>query len=521
VGKPRPPILLPRPLSAALVVLFLAAMAAPFAGSALAVFGGGNLGGLEEVLSSGRIRGLLFRSILLAAMSATLASLLGIILGAALERLGGRGRWLALGLLAIPFSLSPVIAATGFLWALGPAGWAGGLLPWNIVRDLGGPALVLGLTGAPLSGVLVLAGKVKSDPDLRDAALLCSGRPRASLAIVFPPLLPYIASGWLIVFLLGLFSSAVPSLCRQSVLAEEILLRYSLHFDPTTAAFLSVLLAVIGLLVLAALRISFPPAALNAHGGRARAGEPRRARRAVHAALAIGVFFLASAGIPLTGHLSRFPALAELPRIAEDLLPPLGFTLGLSALGAAAALGLGFVWSMEVCCGRILRGPAGELLGLLPLCLPGPLLAIGLAHILDRGPLRGLLDTPWALAAAKGIAGSPYAFIVILVGLRSIPEAELEALALTRRSPWGLVLRRIAWHAALAFWLCFTLGIGETDLALLLTPPGTRPLPVKIYTIYHFGAPGDAAVLSLALSGLTLALACLAAAIPMKKYADR
>jgi hypothetical protein len=40
----------------------------------------------------------------------------------------------------------------------------------------------------------------------------------------------------------------------------------------------------------------------------------------------------------------------------------------------------------------------------------------------------------------------------------------------------------------------------------MLSPAGTRPLPVAIYVNYHFGAPGDVAVLSVELALLSLAV---------------
>src|SRR5262245_55854161 len=329
MGKLRPPVLLPLAVSFVIVAVFLAVTLGPFAASVAAVFDEADAGGLGDLLAGGRIAGLFLRSVTLAGMAATLASTLGVLLARWLSRLGVRSRWLALGLLALPFTLSPVIVTTGFLWALGPAGWAGARLPWNITRDLGGPALVLGLTQALLPAVLLLAGRMRIHREIFDAALLTSGPARVSLRVALPLLLPHLVAGWLLVFLLSIFSCAVPSLCRQSVLAEEILVRYGLHFNPMTAAFLGFFLAMVGLLLLAALRIALPLTALTAHRGREDRppstlpeGSGGFAGGRLAPAAGIAALVLASAGIPLSGHLSRLPPFAELPRIAADLLPP-------------------------------------------------------------------------------------------------------------------------------------------------------------------------------------------------------
>ncbi len=93
----------------------------------------------------------------------------------------------------------------------------------------------------------------------------------------------------------------------------------------------------------------------------------------------------------------------------------------------------------------------------------------------------------------------------------------MRAFALVRRASPALlahfVLRRLAVPTACAFFACVCMSLGESDCALLLAPPGQKPLPVKIYTLYHFGAPGDVAVLSYALSALTIAVAAAGFAV--------
>ena len=130
------------------------------------------------------------------------------------------------------------------------------------------------------------------------------------------------------------------------------------------------------------------------------------------------------------------------------------------------------------------------------------------------------------------MACCPYAFIIFLVSMRLIPRAEIEALLLVprlrpgmpgngriravvgrvRRALLGIarsvgwnIVRRLPFPTLCALWLCFCRGMGEADLAHLLSPPGARPLPIRIYNVYHFGEPGEVAVLSLVLLLMTLA----------------
>ena len=500
-------------VSAALVLLFLAVTLSPIVAAAVPLFRTQETLGVETLLESGRVWRLLLRSVILAGTAATLSSLLGVALGISLFRCRPKVRLLAAPFCALTLFLSPAVVGAGAVWLLGPKGPLGSLLPWHIRGGLGGPAFLLVLMYTPLVGFLVFLARRTLSEDLVDAARLNAKATRVFSFITLPLLLPYVAVGWLLVFLLSLFNYALPSLCRWNVLATELVLRFSAYFDPLSAGFLSFILSLVGILAAVALRFALPAAAPFSgsqeppSGLRAAAGGPSSRPGLNAAELAAGFFSLGFAlfavGIPLAGQLTRMPALSGIPRIVREMAPSLLFSCAVSAAGAFFALVLGFLWALQARYGRLLRNGAALFLGILPLCLPGELTAVGLIRLLNRPLLSGLLSTGWGLILARAILNAPYAFLVFWVTLRLVPREEIEAALLSRSSTFLFFAKRLAPAAAFVFWLSLCLGLGETDVALMLTPPGTRPLSVVIYTLYHFGSPGDVAVLSVLLFAVT------------------
>jgi len=499
--------------SAALVLLFLTVTLSPTVAAAVPLFKTRETLGIETLLETGRVWRLLLRSVILAGSAATLSSLLGVVLGNALFRCRPKVRLPAALFCALPLFLSPAVVGAGAVWLLGPKGLLGSRLPWHIKSGLGGPVFLLVLIYTPLVGFLVFLGRRALSGDLVNAARLNAKATRVFSFVTLPLLLPYVAVGWLLVFLLSLFNYALSSLCLQNVLATELVLRFSAYFDPLSAGFLSFILSLVGILAAVALRFALPAAAPfsgapeRTNGSDAAPGGEASVRGLDATGLAAGIFCVGFAffavGIPLAGQLTRMPSLGGVPRIAREMTPSLLFSCAVSAAGAFFALILGFLWALQARYGRFLRNGAALFLGILPLCLPGELTAVGLIYLLNRPLLSGLLSTGWGLILARAILNAPYAFLVFWVTLRLIPREEIEAALLSRSSTFLFFVKRLAPAAAFVFWLSFCLGLGETDVALMLTPPGTRPLSVVIYTLYHFGSPGDVAVLSVLLFAVT------------------
>jgi ABC-type Fe3+ transport system permease subunit len=170
-----------------------------------------------------------------------------------------------------------------------------------------------------------------------------------------------------------------------------------------------------------------------------------------------------------------------------------------------------------------------------PMLMPGPVAAAAWLDVLSRvgaagyasgapaplrllGALADLLrDTPLALLTVWTLRWMPLVALFYCVGRRRVPAAWMEAARLEGVSGWRL------WNLCLRPWVVapaiaggavvWALAWGEAGSAILLLPPGTPTLSVRILTLLHF-AP-TTTMTSLALIGIAAGFCGLAAAIAL------
>ncbi len=174
-----------------------------FSGSTVAgVWKGFSLRWYEALLDNEGLRLAAGRSLLLAALAASLATLLGTIAGYALARLPAfRGRAMLTGLLAVPLFVPEILIGFAFLMlfvsleSLTGVPISKGLLPL-----VAGHATI----GMPVVASVVFARLAGLDHSFEEAALDLGARPlRVFLTVTLPLALPALASGWLLAFTLS------------------------------------------------------------------------------------------------------------------------------------------------------------------------------------------------------------------------------------------------------------------------------------------------------------------------------
>jgi iron(III) transport system permease protein len=215
---------------------------------------------------------------------------------------------------------------------------------------------------------------------------------------------------------------------------------------------------------------------------------------------------------PDGGRVRSWSAMKVLERVATaprengpDVL--LSGEIGVAAVVAALVIGIPLAWSM-----RLARGaPVGRLV-LLAVCLtiPGPLLGIGVIHLLNRpenSPLAfigSLYDTNFAPWLVQTVRVLPLATLILWPALASVPQAMLDTAATEGSGWWGRLLRialpqRLAAVVAAAF-VGLAVAIGELAATVLVRPPqygGKEIISVRIFQNLHYGMDDRAAAISL------------------------
>lgn len=117
-----------------------------------------------------------------------------------------------------------------------------------------------------------------------------------------------------------------------------------------------------------------------------------------------------------------------------------------------------------------------------PLFVPSVVLGIG---SLTFHRALGLWGTPVSVAAAHSLWGIPLVFIVLKSTLAGVDQSVEEAAAGLGAGPlrvfWEVTLPLIAPGVFVALLFAFVVSVNEFIMALFLSTPGTRTLPVAIW----------------------------------------
>ena len=174
------------------------------------LWGGFSLRWYHALLESEEIWSAALLSLRIAIISATLAVVLGTLVGLALNRLGSfRGRLMLTGMITAPLVMPEIITGISLLFLFITLadwiGWPGtrGALTITIAHITFSMAYVAVIVRSRLSGM---------DQSLEEAAMDLGGRPvRVFFDITVPMIAPAMVSGWLLSFTLSLDDLVIAS----------------------------------------------------------------------------------------------------------------------------------------------------------------------------------------------------------------------------------------------------------------------------------------------------------------------
>ncbi|MDK2971609.1 MAG: iron(III) transport system permease protein [Candidatus Sumerlaeota bacterium] len=485
-----------------------------------------------------RLAHLAWNSLRMSTGAAVFALLLAVPVALAAARLlPRRAGVLLLAIACVPLFLPPTVLAVAAVRLSGPAGllteWLTGsqavfpvteqirgpapLIPGAPIYTLWGGAGVLAWGLAPLAILALAAVLERTDSGAEQEALLHTGPARVLLRVTLPMAAGGLLAGGGLVFLFGIIELGVPEALRSlPVLVSEVYVQFGVYFDTRSA-----LLASLGLGALTALVaggagwLALRAGATEEAGaeGDARPLPPSAGTRCLTVlgvvlgagpgVLALGVLFWTATGPEGPGAVWRV--------VWGTAADEFGLTLLLGAVLALAAGVLGTLAGWGLASTR--RPWPGRVALLLALVTPAPLLAVGTQVLLRLPPGSLPLGLDDALAAL-GQTHAPLLFVWLLRfgpivallverSLRLLPEDAASAAALEGAGPVAF-WRGIAWPQcrpaiAAGMLAAFALSLGEVGAAVLLLPPGTTTLGVRLLTLMHYAPTGQVSALCLLL----------------------
>jgi len=222
------------------------------------LWGGFSLRWYRALLESEEIWSAALLSLRIATISATLAVVLGTLVGLALNRLGSfRGRLLLTGMITAPLVMPEIITGISLLFLFITLGdWIGwpesrGAMTITIAHITFSMAYVAVIVRSRLSGM---------DQSLEEAAMDLGGRPvRVFFDITVPMIAPAMVAGWLLSFTLSLDDLVIASFVSgpgSTTLPMLIFSKVRLGVTPDINALATVIIVLVSIGVIIAAMIT-------------------------------------------------------------------------------------------------------------------------------------------------------------------------------------------------------------------------------------------------------------------------
>lgn len=401
---------------------------------------------LAEVFRNPVYAGGLLNSLRIAVGTVTLATLLAVPLAWLAHTYAFRGQRILTALLLVPMVLPPFVGAIGIAHIFGPYGALNALLgcgpvDWLGQARLGGVIVLQALAFYPIIYLNVAAALANIDPALEEAASsLGAGRWARFRRITLPLITPGLFAGGTLVFIAAFTELGTPLMMNVSRCASVQIYDAlkEISASPFPYALVTVVLvASTTLYGLCRLFFGGRAHAMLAKAVTARAPQPVRGFRAAWVALPFVVVSL----LALLPHLGVVLTSFSAPGSWYRSVLPARFTLGnytaalghdmtldairnsliFSLLAVVVNLVLGVAIAWVVVRSRIRIRGALDTLAMLPLAVPGLVMAFGFLAMSSSLAGHAFVKARPALAALLDVRTNPTLFLVIAYAVRRLP----------------------------------------------------------------------------------------------------
>jgi iron(III) transport system permease protein len=440
----------------------------------------------------------------------------------------------------VSFVTPPFLGATAWVILAGPrSGWLniayrrliGGSddeFLFNIFT-MRGVILVITLYVIPLVFIIVLAGLNNISSDLEDASNIAgAGTFSTMISITLPLVLPALFAGLILAFLEAMILFGTPAMLAipagQHVMTTQIrAFMHSAEYQVGLAAAFSLpmLFAAVGLLWLRRRMLGRRGfATVGGKGGQRRPQKLGVYRWPLFAACSLplaGSLFLPYAALGLTSlmkalggnlewsnlTLANYAFVFRNDAVSQSLVNTLLLAAAAATVGTIAAALMSYIVQRRLVRGHQVIG----FLAIIPLAIPGIVLAVGLFAAYTRQPIV-LYGTLWILFIAYLTKYLPVAYQTSNAALISIhPELEESAriLGANRIRVFGEITVPLFKQGLVAAWvLIFMPSIRELSASILLWTTRTKVISVVIMDFYEEGLLQIVAALGVLLIVITL-----------------
>ncbi len=446
---------------------------------------------------------LIAKSFWLSFIVAILATIIGTACSFIVYKFHIKGSGAYFLLLLLPLLLSPYILAVAWkdLWFV---------IFGNItsVHPEAGVILVHTLIYFPLAMVITGSSLININYNIEEAALIITSLRRMVFKILLPLIRPALTTSFLLIFIFSLSDFSVPVFFGVHTFTVEIFTEFSAFYNHDAAIVQSLLLTVIclGLVLVESSYLSDAPFfAVGAKGSAFKKYALIKVKYPVHLFLWIIIFI--SIFLPATVLVYQsFSQSKILMYEAWQILRPAIFqSVKLAFTGAVIITIVGFIAGyLQV------RKKSSFTITLLLICFILPSTVFGIALINFYNQPNTTFIYASLLIILIGYIGK-FSFIssrIIGNGFKQIPASLNEAALIMGVKPLSrirkILLPLLAPSVLSAFMLAFVLCLGELGTTIMVYPPGTDLMPVKIFTISANSSQSLTSSMTLISFGITL-----------------
>ena len=392
----------------------------------------------------------------------------------------------------IPLFFPPYILSIAWSYTLGKQGlfqtWFGlGSITSDFLFSLPGAAFVLTNIYYPLVMLICLAAFYGIDRSFEDEALMHTGERKIISRVLLPLILPFLKAAFLFVFIMVLSEFGVPAFLGTNVYTVEILTQFSAFYDFQSATAHAVILVLVASVIVVFSRklINRISTDMMESLGNIDYRIIKLKKWKLPVFILVSLTFFCFVLLPVAVLIYKSLPLKTYIQAFNLAGSGIFHSLLWAGIGAATLVLFGFVFGYF----RIREGwQFLNPLTLFSFAIPSTVLGIGLISLWNRSaPFYFVYNSIFMVLF---IYIARFVFItqnVISGAISQIPVSYEEAAFLeggNRFKIIGKIIIPLIKPALIAAWILgFIFCFGEVGATLLVYPPGSSTLPIKIFTI--------------------------------------
>ena len=427
---------------------------------------------------------LLGKSVVISFSIALLSTLAGTLLGFITYKTNTKYKSFFKIILLLPLFISPYILAVAwkdFFYLL--------FNNTGVVSSYYGVIIVLTTIFTPLPMLITGNALSNINAQLEEVGLLTTSRFRVIVSITLPLIKPAIISSFILVFVFSISEFSVPAFFGVKVITTEIFTQFSAFYNHSLAILQSTLLVTICIVMLFSERKYLANAPFLSVGDRGTKQFFFKSITSVNLIILFG-WLLLSVLIPIITLLvqSTINGTEKLVQAFDLLIPTMSNSIWLAIMGAIIIVIIGFAAAIFSTSKKLIRvGNMFNALLLLTFAIPSTVLGISLIKFYNQ-PGLDIIYSSFAIILI-GYVGK-FSFIsakLIENAIKRIPKsldesAQIIGITYTNRLR-SILLPLITPTLFIAFLISFIFSIGELGTTIMLYPPGTEIMPIKVFTI--------------------------------------